>query len=111
MFVPRKPYFLGNKYHTIVCAKSKVIYNFDIMEGKDLPRRVGKKDFKEKGLAAGLVLRMKNPLWGTGKVVVVDSVFCVMEGLISMVEILFLGSVLIKKQHYWPNWVPAEEII
>ena len=89
---------MGNKYHTIACAKSKDIYNFDIMEGKDLPRGVGKKDFKEKGLAAGLVLRMKNPLWGTGKVVVVDSVFCVMEGLISMVEKCVLGPALIKKR-------------
>ena len=91
MFVPRKPQLLGNEYHTISCAKSKVIYNVDIMEGKDLPIGVGNKEFNEKGLAAGLVVRMKNTLWGIGKVVVMDSGFCVMEGLISMVEKCVLG--------------------
>ena len=35
IFVPRKPHPFGNEYHTILCAESKVIYNFDIVEGKD----------------------------------------------------------------------------
>ena len=34
IFPPRKPHPFENKYHTIVCAKSKVIYNVDIVEGK-----------------------------------------------------------------------------
>ena len=44
------------------------------------------------------MVRMKNPLWGTGKVVIMDSAFCVLEGLISMVEKGVLGSDLIKKR-------------
>ena len=36
MFVPSKPHSFGDKYHTIVCAKSKVIYNVEIREGEDL---------------------------------------------------------------------------
>ena len=53
---------LGNEYHIIACAKYKVIYNFDIVEGKDQPRVMGKKGFDEGGTTAGLVVRMKKPL-------------------------------------------------
>ena len=57
------------------------------------------------------MVRMKETLWGTGKVVVTESGFCVLEGLISMVEKGVLGSALIKKRHYWPNGVPAEDFL
>ena len=46
---------------------------------------MGKKDFEEKKLTAALMVAMSKPLWGTGKVVVMDSGLCVPEGLISMV--------------------------
>ena len=82
MFVPRKPHPFGNEYHTIVCAKSKVIYNIEITEGKYSPRVMGKKEFEEKEATDGLIARMKNPLWGTGKVVVMDSGSCILEGLL-----------------------------
>ena len=51
------------------------------------------------------------PLWGTGKVVVVGSGFCVLGGLISMVEKGVMGSSLIKERCYWHKGVPVEEII
>ena len=86
MFPPRKPHPFGNEYHKIACAKSKGIYNVEIVEGKDQPRVMGKKEFEEKGATAGLMARTKKPLWGTGKVVVMDSGFCVLEEFISMVE-------------------------
>ena len=70
------------------------------MEGEDRPRVMGKKGFEEKGATAGLIVRITKPLWGTGKVVVMDSGFCVLEGLISMAENNFLGLALIKKQRY-----------
>ena len=41
---------------------------------------MGKKEFEEKGLMAGLMVSMINPLYGTGKVVVMYSDFCVLEG-------------------------------
>ena len=85
MFVPRKPHPFGNQYHTVTCAKSKVIYNVDIFEGKDQPRVVSKKDFEGRGATAGLMVRMTKLLQGTSNMVVVDSGFCEMEGLIPMV--------------------------
>ena len=83
---PHKPHLFGNYYHKIECDKSKVIYNVEIVEGEDRPRVMGKKEFEEKGATAGLTVRMKNLLWGTEKVVVVNSGFCVLEGLILMVQ-------------------------
>ena len=111
MFVPRKPHHFGNKYHTIACAKYKIIYNFDIVEGRDQPRVMGNTEFEEKGATAGLTVRMTKPLWGTWKVVVMDVSLCVMEVFISMVEKGVLGFVLIKKRCYSPKGVPAEEIL
>ena len=72
---------------------------------------MGKKEFEEKGAATGLMVNTKNPLWGTEKVVVTNSGFCVLEGLISMVEKGVLGLALIKKWCYWPKGVPSEEIL
>ena len=62
-------------------------------------------------MTAGLMVRMIKPLWGTGKVVVVYSGFCVLEGWISMIEKGVLGSALIKKRCYWPKGVSSEDII
>ena len=53
IFAPQNPHRFENEYHTIACAKSKVIYNVEIVEEKDRPRVMGKKDFEDKGAMAG----------------------------------------------------------
>ena len=60
MFVPRNPHHFGNEYYKIACSKSKVIYYVNIVKGKDRPRVMGEKEFEEKGVTDGLVVRMKN---------------------------------------------------
>ena len=60
---------------------------------------------------AGLMVRMTDPLWDTGKVVVMYSGVCVLEGLVSMVEKGVLGSALIQNWCFWPKGVPVEEIL
>ena len=72
---------------------------------------MGKKDFEDKGATDGFMVRTTKPLYGTGKGVVMDSGFCVLEGLISMVEKGILGSALNEKQRYWPKGVPSEGIL
>ena len=57
------------------------------------------------------MVRTTKPLWGTVKVVVMDSRFFVLEVLISMVEKGVLGSALIKKRRYCPKGVTAQAII
>ena len=55
------------------------------MEVKDPPRVMDKKEYEEKGSAAGFMVRMTKPIWGTGKLVVMYIGFCVLEVFISMV--------------------------
>ena len=49
MSVPLKPHPFENKYLKITCAKYKVIYIVEIVEGKDRPILMVKKDFKRRG--------------------------------------------------------------
>ena len=79
MFVPSKPHPFWNDYQKIVCAKSRFIYNVDIMEKRDQPIVINKNQFEQKGEMAGFMLRTKKSLWGTGKVVVMDTGFFVLE--------------------------------
>ena len=37
MMVPRKPHPFGNKYHTIACGLSRILFGMEIMEGNDKP--------------------------------------------------------------------------
>ena len=59
---------------------------------------MGKKKFEGKGTMDGLMVRTTKPLWGIGKVVVMESGLYVLDGLISMVLKGVLGSGLIKKR-------------
>ena len=37
IFVPRKPHPFGNEYHTICCCKSGILWQMELVEGKDRP--------------------------------------------------------------------------
>ena len=56
------------------------------------------------------MLRRIKPLHGTGKVVVLDSGFCVLKGVIELKKRGVFAAALIKKRRYWPKYVPGEEI-
>ena len=79
MLVPRKPQYFDNEYHTINCAKSKIIYNVEIVERKDQPRVMCNNEFEEKRATAGLMVRTTKPLCETGFMVFMDSIFCIPE--------------------------------
>ena len=64
---------------------------------------MGRKEFDEKGETVGLMVWMSNTSWITGKVVVINSGFCVMEGLILIYEQGVFGLSLINKQYHWPK--------
>jgi hypothetical protein len=109
-FVPRKPHPFGNEYHTIACGKSGILYGMEMVEGKDAPPEI-KKDFDEMGRTVALLLRLTKNIWTTGKVVILDSGFCVLRGLIELFKKGVFGSALIKKRRFWPKDVPGEAII
>ncbi len=107
--VPRKPWSLGNEYHSICCALSGIMFGIDLVEGKDQPPNKPK-DFQDMGKTVGTMLRLTRSLDSTGTIVIMDSGFCVLKGLIEMRKRGVFGSAMIKKRRYWPKHVKGDEI-
>ena len=59
------------------------MYRVEMVEGKDHPREM-QNPSDDKGKTIGLLRRLTKPLYSTGKVVVLDSGFCILEGLIEL---------------------------
>eukprot|EP00549_Striatella_unipunctata_P017315 CAMPEP_0118690650 /NCGR_PEP_ID=MMETSP0800-20121206/10236_1 /TAXON_ID=210618 ORGANISM="Striatella unipunctata, Strain CCMP2910" /NCGR_SAMPLE_ID=MMETSP0800 /ASSEMBLY_ACC=CAM_ASM_000638 /LENGTH=192 /DNA_ID=CAMNT_0006588329 /DNA_START=370 /DNA_END=947 /DNA_ORIENTATION=- len=110
MFVPRKPWPFGNEWHTIACGHSNVLFQVELVKGKDFPKEQPMPEFNELGKTVGLLLCLTKPLWGTGKIVILDSGFCVLQGLLSFVKHGVFAAALIKKQKYWPKYIRRDEI-
>jgi Transposase IS4 len=112
MFVPRKPWPFGNEYHTIACGICEILYGLELVEGKDEPKAGrGPKQFDNLGKTVGLLLRLTRSIWGTAKVVVLDSGFCVLQALVELKKRGVYAAALIKKRRYWPKWIPGDDII
>ena len=47
---------------------------------------------------------------GTGKIVVLDSGFCVLSALVQLKKIGVSAHAVIKKRRYWPKFIPGEAI-
>ena len=97
MMVPRKPHPFGNKYHTICCGLSGVLYQMELVEGKDAPPERGDPEFNNTGKTVGLLLRLTKPISGTGKLVILDSGFCVLKAIIKLRKDVVFASAVIKK--------------
>ena len=110
MFVPRKPHPKGNEYHSICCSTSGIMFGIELVEGKDRPRQRGSDEYHEKGKTAALLLRLSKPLFATGKIVILDSGFCVLAAILNLKQNGVYASAIIKKRWYWPKDVPADDI-
>ena len=108
MFVPRKPRPFGNEYHTICCGKSGILFAMELVEGKDRPSQLPSTPPNKK--TTQLLLNLCKSLYGSGKVVVLDSGFCVLEALIALKKVGVFSHAVIKKRRYWPKYVPGDEI-
>ena len=62
------------------------------------------------GKAVGQMLRMCEPIFSSGKCVVLDSGFFVSKGITALLEVGVYADALIKKQKYWPKGVPGDAI-
>ena len=107
----RKPHPFGNERHTISCALTTILWRAQIVEGKDRPAQLGDKKWAELGKTVGLMLRMCDPIFGTGKCVVLDSGFCVSKGIVALEAKGVYAGALIKKHKYWPKGVPGAPAI
>ncbi len=115
MSVPRKPHPFGNKHHTIcngdLLQVSPIMFCIELVEGKDWPPQLGPKEFDDCEKTVGLMLRMSRILWNSGKIVTMDSGFCVSKGIIEMKEKGVFGQALVKPRGKgWPVLVPGKYI-
>ena len=109
--LPRKPHPFGNEWHTICCAMSVVVFFVDLVEGKDIPTERGNLEFEADYVeTGGLIMRMTNPLFVTGKAVVMDSGFCVLKGLVGVLAHGVYGTTVIKKKRYWTKYCKGGSI-
>jgi len=109
MVVPRKPWPFGNEWHTICCARSGVMFAVELMEGKDKPPQVNK-EFSNRGKTVGLLLHLTRPIWHSSRIVILDSGFCVLKGIVGLRKKGVFASALIKKRRYWPKHIPGDQI-
>ena len=82
MMVSRKPHPFGNKYHTIFCKVSGVLYQMELVEGNNAPPERGEAEQNSMGKTVRLLLLVTKPISGTGKLVVLDCGFCVLKAII-----------------------------
>jgi hypothetical protein len=114
IIVTRKFTDKGNEYHAIADTRTKIVYQIELVEGKDRPLSQGLPEFEEQhGKTPALLLRMTKAakLWGTGKAIFLDSAFCVLEGLVALRERGVHAFAVIKKRRYWPRHVPGDEML
>ena len=111
MCIPLKPWKFGNEYHDAGCTMSDVIWQVNLCEGKDHPQHMDKKDYDELGATVGMLLHLTKPVHGCGKVMVLDSGFCVLKALVELQKKGVFAHMFIKKRRYWPKHVPGDDII
>ena len=81
-----------------------------MVEGKDTPKEGPAKEFLSLGKTVGLLLRLTRPIWGSSKVVVLDSGFCVLQGIAQLRKKGVFAAALIKKRKYWPKYIDGDRI-
>ena len=108
VFCPQKPHPFGNEYHTICCGLSGLLFAVEMVEGKDRPSELESDPRTKK--TTNLLLRLCKKLFGTGKVVILDSGFCVLQALIELRKVGVFAGALIKKRRFWPKHVPGDMI-
>ena len=110
MFVPRKPWPFRNEWHDIGCADTNVIWQLEIREGKDQPQELPKQH-DNKGKTVGTLLHLTKPIHGSGKLVVLDSGFCVLQGLVELKKLGVFAHAVTNKRRYWSKHVKGDDII
>ena len=56
------------------------------------------------------MLRLSKLIWGSARIIILDSVFCVLKGIIELRKKGLYASALIKKCRFWPKYIRGEEI-
>ena len=71
---------------------------------------MGQQKYDDLGATVGLLLQLLAPIFFKGFIVILDSGFCVLKGIIELHKKCVFASALIKKRRYWPKFIRGEEI-
>ena len=66
--------------------------------------------FSEHGKTVGLLLRLTESIHHSGRVVIMDSGFCVLQALIKLATFGLYWSAVMKKRQYWPKYIDGGAI-
>ncbi|KAI2500665.1 Transposase IS4 [Fragilaria crotonensis] len=110
VFVPRKPHPKGNEYHSICCGLSGIMFAIELVQGKDRPSQIPNEKYSEHGKTTGLLMRLTESIHHSGRVVIMDSGFCVLKGLVQLASVGVYASAVIKKRRYWPKYIDGAAI-
>ena len=95
----------GNYYHTICWYLIWILFALDMVKGKDQHPESTTKAHSEFVKRVVLCLRLTKSLKNSGKGVVINSIFCVLNSIIKLKKRCILSSELIKKRVYWSRYV------
>ena len=93
----------------VCCSLSGILWQMEIVEGKDAPSQIVPK-FNNQGKTVGLLLHVLEPIFGKGNMMVLDSGFCVLKGIVELKKHGVYASTLIKKWNYWPKYIKGKAI-
>ena len=110
VFCPRKPHPFGNEYHDIACGVSNILFRILLVEGKDSPTQRPEGEFEKYGKTTHLLLELCRTIFFSGRVVILDSGFCVLKALTKLREYGVYTTAMIKKRRYWPTLVKGDVI-
>ena len=58
LFCPRKPHTFGNDYHSICYGLSGIVFDIELVEGKDFPGDTPPDIYEKIGNVVGLLVRL-----------------------------------------------------
>ena len=76
------------------------MFVIDLVEGRNKPKEVPSLDPQKNGLTFSLLLRMYQSLCIKGTIIILDSGFCVLKGIIELMKKGVHTGVCIKKRQY-----------
>ena len=107
MLVPCKPWPFGDEYHMVCGSLSGILWQMEIVEGKDDPLQIVP-EFNNQGKTVAFLLCVLEPIFGKGNMVFLDSRFCVLKGIMELKKDGVHASA--KKQKYGPKYIKGEVI-
>ena len=73
------------------------MWGIELVEGKDQSPQLGQQQYGNLGVTVGLLLHLLVPIFHLGFVVILDSSFCVLKGIIKLRKKGVFVNALIKK--------------